>query len=183
MRPVSISDGELLTALGEVVSRFGVAGASLNRLSEASGLKRASLYHRFPGGKDEIVEAVVEHTAGRLDDALAPAYEEGDPADRAVRVAAGIDEYYRQGEQSCLIVALSVSEDESRGGAARCLDGWSTAFERLAIDAGRDPAEAGLVAIDAVAAIEGALVVSAATRDTGPFERVLAGLPDRLTSR
>ncbi len=182
VRPVSISDRNLLASLGAVVSRFGVEGASLARLSQASGLKKASLYHRFPGGKDEIVDAIVDDTEARFAKAMSSAYVEGDPAARAEALAAGIGEYYAQGADSCLIIALSVSGDEIREGAARCVTGWSSALENVALDAGLTPDQARITAIDAVAAIEGALVISATTGDTGPFERALASLPRRLTT-
>lgn len=183
MRPASIGDTELVDALGDVFSRYGVEGASLSRLSEASGLKRASLYHRFPGGKDEIVTAVVDRTAERFNRALAQAYAEGAPAERAMQVADGIDDYYEQGARSCLIVALSVSDDESRSGGLQCVDAWAKAFEKIAGDAGLKPKQAREAAIDAVAAIEGALVISTTTGDTGSFQRALASLPDRLTTK
>ncbi|MGH1493519.1 MAG: TetR/AcrR family transcriptional regulator [Acidimicrobiales bacterium] len=183
MRPASISDRNLLTALTEVVSRFGVEGASLTRLSEASGLKRASLYHRFPGGKDEIVDAVVDHTADRFGKAMKVAYADGDPAERASELATAIGEYYAQGASSCLIIALSVSSDEDREGAARCVSGWSDALENIALDAGLSASQAHIAAVDAVAAIEGALVISATTGETDSFERALASLPRRLTSQ
>ncbi len=182
MRPISISDGTLLTALAGVVSRFGVEGASLTRLSLASGLKKASLYHRFPGGKDEIVDAVVDHTATGFGQALSAAYADGDPVERAGLLANAIGDYYAGGARSCLIVALSVSSDEDRQGAARCIAGWSSALENLALDAGLLPGRARMAAVDTVAAIEGALVISAGTGDTGPFERALASLPERLTA-
>eukprot|EP01034_Spumella_vulgaris_P003226 gene3226-4166_t len=34
--------------LTEVFTRFGYDGASMELLSQATGLKKASLYHRFP---------------------------------------------------------------------------------------------------------------------------------------
>lgn len=181
MRPVSISDTKLLNALAEVVTRYGVEGASLTRLAEASGLKRASLYHRFPGGKDEIIEAVAALSNERLLAALQPAYAAGDPGNRAQKLASSIDDYYAHGSRSCLIIALSVSSDDDRAGAAQCVTGWSKAFEHLARDSGFEADQARHAAIDAVAAIEGALVISATTGDTGPFERALASLPARLT--
>lgn len=180
MRPASISDTNLVDALGEVVSRYGVEGASLVRLSEASGLKRASLYHRFPGGKDEIVEAVVARTADRFDKVLAPAYSDGDPADRAEEVAAAISEYYGGGAKSCLIVSLSVDDVDRRVAAGGCVEAWSKAFEAIAGDAGMSKADAADTALDAVAAIEGALVISATSGDAGPFRRAIDSLVSRL---
>jgi len=180
VRTPSISDSNLLTTLGVIVSRFGVEGASLSRLSEASGLKRASLYHRFPGGKDEIVSSVVDHTVSEFNQALAPAFSDAAPATRVRQVADAIGKYYEHGNRSCLIIALSLSDDDGRNGAGRCVDGWSSAFENIAVDSGMKKSEAKAAALDAVAAIEGALVVSATTGNRDPFKRSLKSLPDRL---
>lgn len=180
MRPASIGDSQLVDALGDVVSRHGIDGASLVRLSEASGLKRASLYHRFPDGKDGIVDAVVARTADRFQNVLAPAFTDADPAERARDVATAIDEYYGAGERSCLIVALSVADADRRLAAGGCVDAWSDAFQAISKDAGMSSKMAADVAMDAVAAIEGALVISATRGDVGPFKRALASLPDRL---
>ena len=51
-----------MTGLMEVIRAKGFEGASMNDLAEATGLKKASLYHRFPGGKQEITEAVLAYT-------------------------------------------------------------------------------------------------------------------------
>ncbi|MFT7600128.1 MAG: TetR/AcrR family transcriptional repressor of lmrAB and yxaGH operons [Acidimicrobiales bacterium] len=182
MRPQTIDDLPLVDALSGVFSRFGYEGANLNRLAEASGLKRASLYHRFPGGKDEIVAAVVGRAAQRFEKLLAPAFESGDPIERAERVAGGISAYYEKGARSCLIVALSVADEEHQAGAVSCVDAWAEAFTQIAVDAGSNVKIAEMTALDAVAAIEGALVISATTGQTGPFERTLASLPARLTN-
>jgi len=121
MRPQTINDTNLVDALGGGFSRYGYEGASLRRLSEASGLKKASLYHRFPAGKDGIIEAVLQRAGELFDEMLAPAYEEGAPIERAHAVAKGIRSYYDSGAKSCLIVALSVADSEQRESASHCI--------------------------------------------------------------
>jgi AcrR family transcriptional regulator len=180
-RPTTIDDGPLVDALAEVFTRYGYEGANLNRLSEASSLKRASLYHRFPGGKDEIVQAVISRAEDRYAAVLGPAFADGDPAQRASDVAVGLADYYEGGHGSCLIIALSLSDDEGRLQGGACVLGWAEGFARIARDAGMTDEQAQDASLDAVAAIEGALVISATTGRTGPFDRALADLPARLT--
>jgi len=183
MRPATIDDTELVDALAAVFCRFGYEGASLNRLSEASGLQRASLYHRYPGGKDEIVQAVIARAGDRYTSVLAPAFSDGDPKERAKQVAVGLSDYYSNGQSSCLIVALSVSNDADRARGGECVMSWAEGFAQLARDSGMSDSDAQETALDAVASIEGALVISSTTGRTGPFERALAQLPDRLTTQ
>ena len=78
-----IDEAFLIDQLGKVFRIHGYEGASLSLIAEATGLKRASLYHRFPGGKEEMAEAVLTH----VDDwfgshILAPLSEPGKPAAR-----------------------------------------------------------------------------------------------------
>ena len=174
MRPTTIDDVPLIDALADVFCRFGYEGASLNRLSDASSLKRASLYHRFPGGKDEILQAVISRAGDRYTKVLAPAFEDGDPLDRARRVADGLSDYYANGDNLCLLIALSLSDDEGRSQSGECILEWAEGFAAISRDAGLDDDDAQEAALDAVAMIEGALVISATTQRRGPFERALA---------
>ncbi|MDW3176808.1 MAG: TetR/AcrR family transcriptional regulator [Acidimicrobiia bacterium] len=181
MPPRTIDDVALADAVAGVFSRHGYAGASINLLSEATGLGRASLYHRFPGGKDEMVAAIIDRATERYNVALAPAFADGSPFERAEEVAKGLDDYYKGGTQSCLIVALSVADDENRSTAGRCVDAWADALTHIARDAGMTPAQADVAAMDAVAAIEGGMVIAVTSGKTDAYDRALATLPERLT--
>lgn len=177
----SIDDVSLADAVAQVFSRYGYAGASINLLSEATGLGRASLYHRFPGGKDEMVAAMIDRATERYSVALAPAFEAGSPLERANEVAKGLNDYYEGGTQSCFIVALSVSDAENQSTAGRCVDAWVEALSRISRDAGLTPTQAEGAAMDVVAAIEGGLVIGATSGKFGAYERAIATLPERLT--
>ena len=61
MRPQKISDQQLTLNMLEVLRARGFDGSSLNDLALAGGLKKASLYHRYPGGKEKLVASVLKH--------------------------------------------------------------------------------------------------------------------------
>ena len=52
----------VLSALYLIAER-GVQGTSIADVLERSGAPRGSVYHHFPGGKDEIVGAAMEYMA------------------------------------------------------------------------------------------------------------------------
>lgn len=85
-----------------------------------------------------------------------------------------VDEFYEGGARSCILERLcaSVSRSVIRGPLQRSFDVWLTAFETLGIDAGIPRRIARARAEDALARIEGALVVVAGT---GKKRRVRAG--------
>lgn len=181
MPPRSIDDAALADALAGVFARYGYAGATVNLLSEASGLGRSSLFHRFPGGKDEMVMAIIDRAAERYNVALGPAFEDGSPYERAKQVAKALDDYYEGGTRSCLLVALSVSDGENRSTAGQCVDAWAEALTHIARDAGLTAKQADVVAMDAVGAIQGGMAIAATTGKTATYKRALQTLPDRLT--
>ena len=55
---VRVGREEAVASMSEIFRRYGYEGASLKRLSDASGLGRSSLYHHFPNGKEDMAAAV-----------------------------------------------------------------------------------------------------------------------------
>lgn len=175
-----IDDVELLERLTEIFRLHGYAGASLRLFTEATGLQRASLYHRFPGGKAEMAEAVL----ARADDwfvtyILAPLSEQGDPATRIRRMAKRLGKFYGGGSQSCLLDSLSLGEAENplQQHVHRSFAAWLDALISVSREAGATPALARGRAEAALMQIQGGLVFARATGDRRPFRRLLAQLP------
>src|SRR6516165_9436370 len=50
---------ELIAALAEVFREHGFHGASLDLISRRTGLGKGSLYHAFPGGKEQMAAEVL----------------------------------------------------------------------------------------------------------------------------
>jgi AcrR family transcriptional regulator len=46
-------------SLLDLFRQLGYDGVTLSKISQVTGLGKASLYHHFPGGKDEMVETVL----------------------------------------------------------------------------------------------------------------------------
>ena len=65
-RKALIDNDSLFEKISDAFRADGYEGASLSRLSEATGLKKASLYHRFPGGKEQMASEILDWDVGRL---------------------------------------------------------------------------------------------------------------------
>ena len=183
MAKAKVDDKVLLDRLTRVFRTYGFEGASLSRISEATGLQRASLYHRFPGGKEEMAEAVLARAAHWLGQhALGPLEGTGDPATRLKRMTRSLREFYVSGKQSCLLDALSF--DDATGAVQDhvrdAMDHWIASLARIAREAGLSPSAARHWGEDTVVRIQGALVVARSTGKTGVFERVLREVPGSL---
>ena len=97
-RPRLIAEDDLLARLARVFSEVGFEGASLSRLAEATGLQKASLYHRFPRGKKQMTDEVLATTGVWLEaQILAPLRGPGTPAERLAIVATNFDAFYHGG--------------------------------------------------------------------------------------
>jgi len=175
-----VKDEELLDRLTDVFRTHGFEGASLSRISEATGLQRASLYHRFPGGKEEMAQAVLERAGQWLvNRVLAPLTGPGKPADRIRKMAHELHLFYGGGKHSCLLDSLSFGckENALKRHVREGMGAWVEALAKVAREAGVSPKKARQQAQDAISLLQGGLVMARVLNDTGPFERTLANLP------
>ena len=184
MPPTKVNDNQLLDKLTEVFRLHGYEGASLSLISETTGLQRASLYHRFPGGKEEMAQAVLSKAdEWFVNEILAPLSETGDPAKRVRKMAQRLDKFYDSGRCSCLLDSLSLGDATNalQQHVERSFNAWLETMAAVAGESGVNATTARRRASDALVQIQGALVFSRATADLRPFKRVLAGLPELLT--
>jgi TetR/AcrR family transcriptional repressor of lmrAB and yxaGH operons len=183
MPPRLVAEHDLLDRLTEVFRAVGFDGASLNDLSVATGLQKSSLYHRFPGGKAQMATEVVERLGNEaVKHALAPLDSDAPMKTRVEQVGRALTAFYEAGARSCLLDTMSI------GGAGRDSDialataanKWIEAFARVAASSGAKPSVARARAQDAIAAIEGALVLARVTNDKRSFARAIERLPSVL---
>lgn len=171
---------EVVRRLLAVFRSHGFDGASLAELSRASGLGKSSLYHYFPGGKEDMAHAVLEE-AGRwmAEHVLAPLVAPGPPARRLSRMAAALDDLYDCGRAACLLGNMLVGDSRRlfQRPLKAAFAAWVAALAALARDAGMPAARARLWAEETVLSIEGALVLARGLDDPAPFRRVLRRLP------
>ncbi len=164
MRPQKVEDRELLDKLFAVIRAKGYDGASISELAALTGLKKASLYHRFPGGKKDIIKAVLEdvdawsqkHIIGVLE---SPTLE----ADQKLEtVLSNIDKLYHQGEKTCIYRSLSLDNglehfhQEVEGG----IRSWIDAFTSFGESIGLTSIAAEKKATEAIALMQGSLMIS-----------------------
>lgn len=184
-RPQSISDDQLSDRMRSTFQRKGFDGASLAELAADAGLAKAGLYHRFPGGKREMAESVLDDLKAWMTRwVLAPLNEPGDTRAKLDEMVKMLKKLYANGQRPCLIGQFSVGEglahfQKRLGASLLTLQlGISTAL----IQHGLPRQEAAHRAEDAVIRIQGSLVVARAQNDAGPFLRTMQRLPEFLLS-
>jgi TetR/AcrR family transcriptional regulator, lmrAB and yxaGH operons repressor len=177
------SGEDLAGALADVFRAHGYEGASLSRIAEATGLEKASLYYRFPDGKDGMVAAVVRHVNQWFQDQVfLPLERPGKPTQKVRLVARRLREFYGNGSRSCVLDTLSLPAGSSglREAVRGSLKAWLQAFTDIAREAGASNPEARQRAEQTIIAIEGSLILARALGDKKPFQRVIDRLPELL---
>jgi AcrR family transcriptional regulator len=183
-RKASIDEDELIARLSTVFRDVGYEGATLTILSKATGLQKASLYHRFPEGKEQMAREVLESTGAWLNEhILSPLNSGGPPEDRIRAMIRKIDEFYSGGKQACLLNMLSsahIHEGPFTRLIKQTFDAWIDALSAVLVDAGFDAKTAGARAQRAIILLQGSLVFSRGTGTTRPFREFLKTLPDEI---
>jgi TetR/AcrR family transcriptional regulator, lmrAB and yxaGH operons repressor len=169
--------------LVKVFRQYGYEGATLSRISEVTGLGRASLYHHFAKGKQEMAEAVLEYVGNWFENTiLAPLRSQAKPAERIRLMGDRLSQFYDCGQTGCLLAIFSIGEPENlfREQIHQMLDAWIDSLASVLIEAGIPAKEARKRAEDGVIQVQGALVLTRGLNNTEPFERVLQQLPAKL---
>ncbi|GAB2446419.1 TetR/AcrR family transcriptional regulator [Nocardia tengchongensis] len=154
----------------------GIAGTGIAQLLEHSGISRRSIYLNFPGGKSELI-AEATRTAGSATSALMRTVTSG--TDLAGAIAA-FPALWREVLVSsdfaagCPITAAALGRAESPEAAdvaGETFEEWETILATRLEAEHVDPETARSLATTIIAAVEGAVVMSLATRSTAPLER------------
>src|SRR5271168_3046543 len=173
------SHKEVVARITETFQAYGFDGASLAKISEVTGLIKASLYWRFPSGKeamaDAALKAVGEHFAKYV---LKPVDEPGPLRERIAQIAERLREFYGNGKKECLLDTLTFagSPPRIRKHAKRNFEFWESKFQALALEGGLGAAAARRAAQDAIAGLEGGLVLARVTGDVQAFRRATDAL-------
>lgn len=172
----------------ELFTERGYASVSLIQVVERADAPRGSIYHHFPGGKQQLsVEVamswrhILERVVLRL----------GAKADGAESFLYSYTEHFRMlmtaanFAAGCPMVSLSADacEDGHEDLRAAIAQTFAMIVDRVTselVSKGVDHARAPMIAATVCSATQGALAISRATRTTEPFEHIQAMIPSLL---
>ncbi len=175
---------EVIDRLTDVFRVHGYEGATLSRIARETGLQKASLYHLFPGGKEEMAQVVLRDIGLGLKEMLATTVgRSGTPAERASALTNALRTFYEDGRRSCLLETLSLGEPAKtfRPLIEEAMSTWRAAMTGLAREAGFPPGEATRRAERCITLVQGALVVTRVMGDHKIFADALDEVPRLLT--
>lgn len=160
-----------------LLAKKGLQGASFSQILEESGAPRGSLYHHFPGGKDELVLeaitlagdqalAVLERLAGRPADEVATAFIE------LWRVILTRSDF----GAGCAVAAVTVAGEtpDLREKAGNVFRTWRQRLGELLELGGVSPGRGAALAASLISACEGSVILSRGEHSIESFELVAA---------
>lgn len=182
-----------MESAAELFSRQGFGATGIKAVLAAAAAPYGSLYHFFPGGKQELGAAALTHGGARYRELLESVYPPGADVVEATAnsfvQAAGMLEETDYG-YACPIatIALEVASNDElmRTAAADAFESWLEVLEQRFTTAGMTAKRARDVAVEVFCLIEGAVLLSRTTQSSAPMrtagraaaKAVAAGLAD-----
>ncbi|HMD56665.1 MAG TPA: TetR/AcrR family transcriptional regulator [Solirubrobacteraceae bacterium] len=159
----------------ELFRRQGFAGTGVKQIVTLASAPFGSLYHFFPGGKEQLGEETIRWSGaiyGELIGAFFTPDAEPAAATRAFFAGAAQTLVESDYADACPIatIALEVSStnEPMRIACADVFEGWISGAAAVFVRAGLTPKRARSLAISMLCALEGAFVLARALRSTEP---------------
>ena len=159
-----------------LLQRNGVAGTGIAELLEHSGIARRTVYLNFPGGKAELIATAATSAGHAISETIRRFAAEADPVD-AVEEFIAVWQDTLVGSDfhaGCPIVAAALGRSEAPDAAdiaGQMFTDWEALLAAKLEAADVAPDVAGQLATTTIAAIEGAVIMSLATRSSSPLQR------------
>jgi AcrR family transcriptional regulator len=167
----------ILDTTAELFRRHGYTGTGIKQIVENANAPFGSIYHFFPGGKEQLGEEVIRR-AGQMYAEIVEAVLDAapDPVTAVSDACLGAAEVLRATDyvDACPIatVALEVasSNDRLRQATADVFADWIARGTERLVEQGLPRRKAHEVAIVFIELLEGAFILSRAMRSTEPLE-------------
>jgi len=167
----------MIASTALLVRERGARATSIDDVLAHSGAPRGSVYHHFPGGRDQLLREATafagEVVARRLERGIGR-----DPL-QALDTFLGTyrEELIASGFRSgCPLVAVAIESREDGPGlqdaAGAAFERWAALLARSFTEGGVAEARARELSVMTLAAVEGALVLCRAQRDAAPLDSV-----------
>ncbi len=173
---------DAIALVAEVFRELGYEGASMSEITARTKLSKGSLYHFFPGGKEEMAAEIMANIDAWFVTEMFKPLEEEDPRAAIARMWEMTDSYFHSGRRVCLIGAFALDETRDHFSAAirDYFRRWIEALAGALLRAGTPDTDAKMLAEEAVIGIQGALTLARALGDEAVFGRTLVRLKLRL---
>lgn len=174
-------------AAATLFRRNGYAATGLNHIVEEAHAPRGSLYYYFPGGKEELAIAAIEHAAAEVNDLIEWAISCGtdNPQETVVALGRGLARWLVNSnfEDGCPIATIALEtahiNEPLRSATHRSYTYWIDLLTAHLVEHGHGPENAARLARTIISGLEGSLILARCACDATLITetaQVLAGL-------
>jgi TetR/AcrR family transcriptional regulator, lmrAB and yxaGH operons repressor len=166
-----------------LLAQRGLQATSFSEVLELTGAPRGSIYHHFPGGKDELISAAVDRAGSHALRALDDRDEASAEEITAVFLGLWRELLSRsQFKAGCAVLAVAVATDSPGllNDAGIVFRTWRGRLAALLDEGGLTARGAAQFAATLVAASEGAVALSRAEQSMEPYDLVSEQLLDQV---
>lgn len=174
-KPAS-TKARLLESATDLFSRQGFGATGIKAVLAVAEAPYGSLYHFFPGGKQELGAAALTYGGERYRATLASVYPENsdvvqNTADSFARAAQTLEETDFGYACPIATIALETADNDEvmREAAAAAFESWLELLQERFVGAGMTDGRARDVAIEVFCLIEGAVLLARTTRSVAPM--------------
>ena len=186
MAKLTISQDEVIEGFMSVFRSVGYEGASLEDLAKAAGLKKSSLYHRFPGGKEQMAKEVLKYSHKWINKNVVDVLvSDEEPKKRLYQAVRNIDLLYGGGDEACILRALSLDKGLALFSEPinQSFDGLQKGFMQLGLDLGFTRSVSKKMALDTLVKIQGGLILTKGTSNNSIFKNILKEIINSYTPK
>ncbi|MBD0021892.1 MULTISPECIES: TetR/AcrR family transcriptional regulator [Gordonia] len=171
----------MVTSAVALLSESGPRSVTIDRVLRDSGAPRGSVYHHFPGGREEIVDRATQSAADLMTSYIAGIAAGHTPEQCVDQLTAFWKAQLTEFEytRGCPILATTVGDSDSptlKAIAADAFTAWQNVIAKVLEAYGADPDRARSAATLVIAAVEGAIAMCKAAESVRPLDDVNAEL-------
>lgn len=175
-----IEKDDLVRIAGDLFRQQGYAGTSIDDIARRCGVTKGSLYHHFAGKEALALAALEQVRAHYREHIFSIVLDSARPgADELARFNAAVEDFFAQHPYGCLLANLSLESagafDVFRSQILGFFDDW-TACYRTVFATRLPPADAEARAVDAIAIVQGCVLMMRIHGQLEPLRRQHARL-------
>jgi AcrR family transcriptional regulator len=170
---MSTTRDRIVDVSAELLRRQGYAATGVKQIVTAAQAPFGSLYHHFPGGKEQLGAEAIRVSGALYEQLIAAIFDPAlDPPSAVRAFFAGAAEHLRETDyaDACPIATVSLevssTSETMREACAEVFESWIRACVVRLVSSGLGEARSRELAIAMFAALEGAFVLARAVRST-----------------
>jgi AcrR family transcriptional regulator len=174
-----MTKAQILEKLTHVFRANGFNGSSLATLAAITNLSKASLYHHFPNGKQQMVELVLAEEGKRLQHlVLSPVSNVGAGYEGLLESLNNVGVFYGDAVPACLMNSVLIGDEAGvfRSAVGGAVSAWCSAYSAAYTNLVSNLAEGEAWGNYAIERIQGALILCRVKASRRPLEQCLLEL-------